>query len=67
MTFALSQGMAIDEIAQATDISLIDFVDPHARVPDFAVSDLILCVTRKWPEAPVAIEIARSAPFSAFG
>ena len=67
ITVAIAKGMTMDELAAATDISLIDFVDPHARVPDRAISELMNGIIKRWPDVPISMEIARSAPISMLG
>lgn len=67
IAFATSNGMTIDELAEATDISLVDFVNPNARVPDYAISALMNGVINRWPNAPISMEIAQSASISMLG
>lgn len=67
IALATSKGMTSDELAEATDISLIDFVNPHARISDYVISELTNEITKRWPDAPISMEIARSAPISTLG
>ncbi|MEM8544918.1 MAG: AraC family transcriptional regulator ligand-binding domain-containing protein [Cyanobacteria bacterium P01_H01_bin.119] len=63
ITFAISKGMTPDEL----DVSQVDFIDQNARITDHALSNLIDRVTNKWPDTPISMEIARSAPISMLG
>lgn len=67
MAFAVSQGMTLDEIARATDISAIDYANLDARLPDPLPGELMSALMSKWPSRAIPLEIARSIPFSTIG
>ena len=67
VAFALSRGMSIAEIEQATGITCRELMNPEARVPDEAMPQLWLSLAERFPGQPLTLEMARAAPFSFFG
>ena len=67
IAYAISQGITFDEIAQAIDISALDYANQDARLPDPVVGDLMRLLVERFPERAISMEIAQSAPFSMLG
>ncbi|MEL7069770.1 MAG: AraC family transcriptional regulator ligand-binding domain-containing protein [Cyanobacteria bacterium J06581_3] len=67
IAYAISQGITFDEIAQAIDISELDYANQDARLPDPVIGQLMNVLVNKFPERAIAIEIAHCAPFSMLG
>ncbi|MEO1649404.1 MAG: AraC family transcriptional regulator ligand-binding domain-containing protein, partial [Pseudomonadota bacterium] len=67
VSFALSRGLTMSEIQQATGVSCEDMMSPEARLPDDVMPNLWLLLAERFPHAPLTLEMARAAPFSFFG
>ncbi|MEM8811820.1 MAG: AraC family transcriptional regulator ligand-binding domain-containing protein [Pseudomonadota bacterium] len=68
VAFALSRGVAIERIEQATGLHRLDLVDPEARIPDDVMPQLwALMEADVPPGTPLSLDMARAAPFSVFG
>ena len=67
ISYAVSQGLSLDEIAQVIDISELDYANQNARLPDLFVGELMTVLADKLPDRAVSMEIAHCAPFSMFG
>ena len=67
LSYAVSQGLSLDEIAQVIDISELDYANQNFRLPDPFVGELMMVLIDKFPDRAISMEIARSAPFSMFG
>ncbi|MEM9218091.1 MAG: helix-turn-helix domain-containing protein [Cyanobacteria bacterium P01_F01_bin.150] len=67
IAYAISQGITFDEIAQAIDISELDYANQDARLPDPVVGELMNMLIKTFPERAISMEIARCAPFSMLG
>ncbi len=67
VAFALSRGITMNEIEQATGLSGLEFIDPDARIPDNVVGNIWQVITRKFPNQFLSLELAKAAPFSSFG
>ncbi len=67
VAFALSRGLTITEIQDATGINCQELMDPEARLPDNVVPHLWLLLGDRFPQAPITLEMAKAAPFSIFG
>ena len=67
ISYAVSQGLSLDEIAQVINISELDYANQNARLPDFFVGELMTVLADKFPDRSVPMEIAHCAPFSIFG
>ncbi|MGD1854569.1 MAG: helix-turn-helix domain-containing protein [Leptolyngbyaceae cyanobacterium] len=67
IAYAVSQGITFDEIAQAIDISELDYANQDARLPDPVVGELMSMLVEKLPARAISMEIAHCAPFSMLG
>ncbi|MEM8829758.1 MAG: AraC family transcriptional regulator ligand-binding domain-containing protein [Cyanobacteria bacterium P01_G01_bin.19] len=67
ITYAISQGITFDEIAQAIDISELDYANQEARLPNHFVGELMKVLAEKFPNQAISMEIAHFAPFSMLG
>ncbi|MGD1927289.1 MAG: helix-turn-helix domain-containing protein [Leptolyngbyaceae cyanobacterium] len=67
ISYAVSQGLSLDEIAQVIDISELDYANQNARLPDLFIGELMTVLADKFPDRAVSMEIAHCAPFSMFG
>ncbi|NET30552.1 MAG: AraC family transcriptional regulator [Cyanothece sp. SIO1E1] len=67
IAYAVSQGMTFDELAQAIDISALDYANQDARLPDLVVGELMNVLVDKFPDRAISMEIAHCAPFSMLG
>ena len=67
VAFALSRGLTISEIQGATGIGCQELMNPEARLPEDVMPRLWLLLGRRFPQQPLALEMARAAPFSFFG
>ena len=67
IAYAISQGITFDEIAQAIDISELDYSNQDARLPDPVVGELMSMLLKTFPKRAISMEIAQCAPFSMLG
>jgi len=67
ITYAVSQGMTFDELAQTIDMSALDYANQDARFPDAFVGELMSALASRFPGRAISMEIAQSAPFSMLG
>ncbi|MEO0825810.1 MAG: AraC family transcriptional regulator ligand-binding domain-containing protein [Cyanobacteria bacterium J06639_16] len=67
LDFAVSHGMTLEEIAQVTDLSAVDYARLDSRISDDAVAKLMSVIAKRWPDKAISMEIARSAPFTMLG
>ncbi|MEO1651209.1 MAG: AraC family transcriptional regulator ligand-binding domain-containing protein [Pseudomonadota bacterium] len=67
VSFALSRGLTMSEIQEATGVSCQEMMSPEARLPDDVMPNLWLLLADRFPGAPLTLEMARAAPFSFFG
>ncbi|MEM9156328.1 MAG: AraC family transcriptional regulator ligand-binding domain-containing protein, partial [Cyanobacteria bacterium P01_F01_bin.33] len=67
LSYAISQGISLDEIAQVVDISELDYANQDVRLSDSFIGELMKMLADKFPDRAISIEVARSAPFSMFG
>ena len=67
LDFAVSHGMTLEEIAQTTDFSEVDYARLDSRISDDSVGELMSIIANRWPDTAISMEIARSAPFSMLG
>lgn len=67
VAFALSKGMTMIQIQQATGVSGLELMDPDARLPDDVVAKLWRALSTVPSEIPLSIEMARAAPFTILG
>lgn len=67
VAFAVAKGITLEQIAEATGLTLAELVQPEARIPD-AVGHTVwhLLVDRFAGEA-VGLQMAKTAPLSFFG
>ncbi|MEM1369917.1 MAG: AraC family transcriptional regulator ligand-binding domain-containing protein [Cyanobacteria bacterium P01_H01_bin.15] len=65
--YAISQGITFDEIAQAINISELDYANQDVRLSDPVVGELMNMLVEKFPDRAIAMEIAHCAPFSMLG
>lgn len=67
LDFAISHGMTLEEIAQVSDLSTIDYARLDSRISDDAVAELMSAIANRWADTAISMEIARSAPFTMLG
>ena len=67
LDFAISHGMTLEEMAQVSDLSTIDYARLDSRISDDAVAELMSAVANRWADTAISMEIARSAPFTMLG
>ena len=67
LDFAVSHGMTLEEIAQVTDLSAVDYARLDSRISDDSVGALMSVIANHWPNIAISMEIADSAPFSMLG
>ena len=67
IAYAVSQGITLDEIALAIDISELDYANQDARLPDPVIGGLMNVLVNKFPGRAISMEIAQCAPFSMLG
>ncbi|MEM6839678.1 MAG: AraC family transcriptional regulator ligand-binding domain-containing protein [Cyanobacteria bacterium P01_C01_bin.120] len=64
---AVSHGATLEEIAQITDLSTVDYARLDSRISDESVGELMSVMIDRWPDVALSMEIATSAPFSMLG
>ncbi|MEO0730226.1 MAG: AraC family transcriptional regulator ligand-binding domain-containing protein [Pseudomonadota bacterium] len=67
VAFALSRGLSMSEIQQVTGVSCQEMMSPEARLPDAVMPNLWLLLGERFPNEPLALNMARAAPFSILG
>ncbi|MBE9101867.1 AraC family transcriptional regulator ligand-binding domain-containing protein [Vacuolonema iberomarrocanum] len=67
LDFAISHGMTLEEIAQVSDLSTINYARLDSRISDDAVAELMSAIANRWADTAISMEIARSAPFTMLG
>ncbi|MEM6518171.1 MAG: AraC family transcriptional regulator ligand-binding domain-containing protein [Cyanobacteria bacterium P01_D01_bin.71] len=67
IAFAVSRGMALDELTQGTNLSEVDYARLDSRISDESVGELMSLIADRWPDVAISMEIATAAPFSMLG
>ena len=67
LAYAISQGITLNEISEAIDISELDYANQDVRLSDPIVGKLMNVLVEKFPNRAISMEIARCAPFSMLG
>ena len=68
VAFAMSRGVTLFEIEQATGLRGADLMDPDSRLPEDVVPNLWLSILSKVQgNEALSVEMARAAPFSLLG
>ncbi|MEO1207749.1 MAG: AraC family transcriptional regulator ligand-binding domain-containing protein [Pseudomonadota bacterium] len=67
VSYALSRGLTMIEIQEATGVSCKELMAPEGRLPDSVVPQLWLLMSSRFPKEPLTLDMARAAPFSFFG
>ncbi|MFN3211954.1 MAG: helix-turn-helix domain-containing protein [Henriciella sp.] len=67
VSFALSRGLTVAEIEDASGASCRALLDPNSRAPEDMMPRILNKLGDKYPDEPFALEMARAAPFSYLG
>lgn len=66
-SFALSRGLSVAEIENASGASCSELLNPNTRSPEDMMPRILVKLAEKYPGEPFALEMARAAPFSYLG
>jgi AraC-like DNA-binding protein len=64
---ALSRGLSIRDVQDATGVSCDTLLNPSARPPEGTTPRIAALLGERFPGEPISLDIARAAPFSFFG
>lgn len=67
VAFALSRGVSMPEIEEVMRISCHELMAPEARPPEEVMPRIVGLLGERFPDEPIALDLARAAPFSFFG
>lgn len=67
VSFALSRGLSLLEIQEATGVTGEALMVPESRLPEDVMPNLWCLLSDRFPGEPLTLEMARAAPFSFFG
>ncbi|MGD1850150.1 MAG: helix-turn-helix domain-containing protein [Cyanophyceae cyanobacterium] len=67
LAYAVSQGITLDEVSEAIDISELDYANQDVRLPDPMMDQLMKILVERFPKRAISMEIAHCAPFSMLG
>jgi len=63
---ALTRGVTFAEVQDATGVSCDLLMNPMARPPEDVMPRIVKLMAERFPGEPIALDIARAAPFSFF-
>ena len=67
IVFAMSHGVSIEAISDATGLQPSDWIDRDARLPNAAAGQVWKLLRQARPGQALALDMAKAAPFSYFG
>jgi len=67
VSFALSRGLSLAEVQEATGVDGAALMTPDGRLPEDVIPRLWCLLSERFPGEPLTLEMARAAPFSFFG
>jgi hypothetical protein len=67
VAYAVRRGVPLTDVADAAGLGPPDLIATPERVPEDAVSRILSFLHERFPDEPVALEMAASAPVSFLG
>ena len=67
VAYAVQRGVSLEQIAEAAELGPADLIATSDRVPEDAVSRILRLLQERFPDEPVALEMAAAAPVSFLG